>query len=175
MKRCITEYLGQEHQELSHLMNKLQEQLRVLPLARDYRSTAERLTGLTGAIAEALHEHFAEEEQVLYPVLEGHLEGLAATLERMRREHDAGERTEKAFQQSLEGMVKNGRNREEVMQRGRQYIFWVRNQLLEENGRLFPMVERGLDPETQKTVRLAMEKLGQESSARVAQVRTAHA
>jgi hypothetical protein len=39
-----------------------------------------------------------------------------------------------------------------------------------ENGRLFPMVERGLDSETQQAVRTAMEELSQESSARVAEV-----
>ena len=55
------------------------------------------------------------------------------------------------------------------MQTRRKYILWLRNHLLDENGRLFPMVERGLDPATQQTVRRAMEELSQASSARVAQ------
>jgi hemerythrin-like domain-containing protein len=169
MKRCITDYLVQEHQELSHLLNELQEQLRVLPLARDHRSTAERLSGLTRAVAKALHAHVVEEEQILYPVLEGHVQGISATLDRMRHDHDAGEETEKAFQQCLECLLKGGRNRQEVMQSGRQYVQWLRKHLLDENGRLFPMVQRGLDPETQKEVRRAMEELSQESSARISE------
>jgi hemerythrin-like domain-containing protein len=169
MTRCITDHLVQEHQELSHLLNELQEQLRVLPLARDPRSTAERLGGLTRAVTKVLHALVAEEEQVLYPALEGHVEGLGATLDRMRSEHDAGERTEKAFQQCLEQLLKNGRNRKEVMQSGRQYIQWLRKHLLDENGRLFPMIERGLDPETQQEVRRAMEELGHETSARISE------
>jgi hypothetical protein len=36
---------------------------------------------------------------------------------------------------------------------------------LKENGRLFPLVERGLDPETQQKVRRAMEELSQEISS----------
>jgi len=154
---------------MTQLLNELQEQLRVLPLARDYRSTAERLTGITRAVADALHAHLAGEEKVLYPALADHVEGLAATLERMRHEHHDGERTGKAFQQCLEQMRQNGRNRQEVMQRGRQYISWLRNHFLLENGRLFPLVERGLDPGTQEAVLRAMEQLSQTSSARVAQ------
>jgi hemerythrin-like domain-containing protein len=169
MKQGITEYLVQEHQELSHLLNALQEQLFVLPLARDFRKTAESLNGITREVAEALHAHVAEEEQVLYPALEGHVGGLTATLDRMRNEHDAGEKTEKAFHQCIQKLLQNGRNRKEVMQCGRQYILWFRNHLMQENGRLLPMVERGLDPDTQKAVRVAMEELSPESSARVAE------
>jgi len=169
MTRCITDYLVQEHQELSHLLNELQEQLRVLPLARDHRGTAERLSGLTRAVGEALRAHLVREEQILYPALEHHVQGIAATLDRMRHDHDAGEETEKAFLECLARLLKNGRNRPEVMQSGRQYIQWLRRHLLDENGRLFPMVERGLDPETQQEVRRAMEELSHESSARVAE------
>jgi hemerythrin-like domain-containing protein len=169
MTRCITDYLVQEHQELSHLLNELQEQLRVLPLARDNRGTAERLSGLTRAVGEALRAHLVREEQILYPALEHHVQGIAATLDRMRHDHDAGEETEKAFLECLARLLKNGRNRPEVMQSGRQYIQWLRRHLLDENGRLFPMVERGLDPETQQEVRRAMEELSHESSARVAE------
>jgi hemerythrin-like domain-containing protein len=177
MTRCITDYLVQEHQELSFLLNELQEQLRVLPLARDHRKTAERLTGLRREISEALHNHVTEEEQILYPALQEHVQGIAFTLERMRHEHDAGEQTEKTFHQTLDRLLKGGGNPHEVMQSGRKYILWLRKHLLDENGRLFPMVERGLDPETQQSVRTAMEELSQESSARVAEGQThaAHA
>jgi len=166
MTRCVTDYLVQEHQELSYLLNDLQQQLQVLPLARDHRSTAERLNGLTRAVATALRTHVTEEESILYPALEGHLQGIAATLDRMRDQHDAGEETAKAFQQSLDRLIKSGRNRQEVMQSGRQYIQWLRRHLLDENGRLFPMVERGLDSATQQEVRKALEEL---TSARVAE------
>jgi hypothetical protein len=40
---------------------------------------------------------------------------------------------------------------------------------MEENGRLFRMVERGLDPEMQQAVRRALEELSQETPARVAE------
>ncbi|HMD85186.1 MAG TPA: hemerythrin domain-containing protein [Terriglobia bacterium] len=172
MTRCVTDYLVQEHQELSLLLNELQEQLGVLRLARDRRKTAERLTGLRREISEALHSHVTEEEQILYPALEEHVQGIAFTLERMRHEHDAGEQTEKTFHQCLDRLVKGGGNPQEVMQSGRKYIFWLRHHLLDENGRLFPMVERGLDPETQQAARRAMEELSQESSARVAEGQT---
>jgi hemerythrin-like domain-containing protein len=66
-------------------------------------------------------------------------------------------------------MIQGKGNPREVMQSGRQYIIWLRHHLMEENGRLFPMVERGLDPETQQAVRHAMEELSQESPARMAQ------
>ena len=55
------------------------------------------------------------------------------------------------------------------MQSGRKYIIWLRHHLMEENGRLFPMVERGLDLATQQAVRRAMEELSQDSPARVAE------
>jgi hemerythrin-like domain-containing protein len=45
----------------------------------------------------------------------------------------------------------------------------VRAHLLKENGRLFPLVDRGLDPETQQEVRRAMEELSQETSSHVAE------
>jgi hemerythrin-like domain-containing protein len=69
----------------------------------------------------------------------------------------------------VERLIKGGRNRQEVMQRGRQYVQWLRGHLLDENGRLFPMVERGLDTDTQQEVRRAMEELAQETSARIAE------
>jgi hemerythrin-like domain-containing protein len=169
MTRFITDYLVQEHQELSLLLNDLQQQLRILPLARDRRQTAEHLTGLQRKIAEALQAHVVEEEQILYPALQKHVQGIAFTLERMRQEHDSGEQTEKNFHQSLDHLLRGTGNPREVMQSGRQYIIWLRHHLMEENGRLFPMVERGLDPATQLAVRRALEELGQESSARVAE------
>jgi hemerythrin-like domain-containing protein len=169
MTRCITDYLVQEHQELSLLLNELQEQLGVLRLARDRRKTTDRLTGLRRKISEAFHTHVVEEEKILYPALQDHVQGIAFTLDRMRQEHDAGEQTEKTFHESLDRLLKGAGNPQEVMQNGRKYVFWVRNHLLDENGRLFPMVEHGLDPTTQLSVRRAMEELSQESPARVAQ------
>jgi len=172
MTRCITDYLVHEHQELSFLLNELQEQLGVLRLARDRRRTADRLTGLRREISEALHNHVVEEEQILYPALQEHVQGIAFTLERMRHEHDAGAQTEQTFHQSLDRLLKGGGNPHEVMQSGRKYILWLRKHLLDENGRLFPMVERGLNPETQQSIRTAMEELSQESSARVVEGQT---
>jgi hemerythrin-like domain-containing protein len=169
MTQFVTEYLGQGHQELSQLLNELQEELQVLHLARDLESTCERLRGLSKKITLVLHTHIEQQEQILYPALEGHMQGLAATLERMRRENDAGEVAEKAFFQCVEQWAKSGKNRQEVMKRGRNYVQWVRAHLLKENGRLFPLVERGLDPETQQKVRRAMEELSQETSSRVAE------
>jgi len=55
------------------------------------------------------------------------------------------------------------------MKRGRSYVQWVRAHLLKENGRLFPLVERGLDSETQQQVRHAMEELSQETSSHLAE------
>ena len=172
MTRCVTDYLVHEHQELFLLLNKLQEQLGILRLARDRRRTAEKLTGLQREIAKALHTHVVEEEQILYPALQNHVPGIDFTLDRMRQEHHAGEQTEKAFHQSLARMLQGGGNPREVMQTGRQYIIWLRHHLLDENGRLFPMVERGLDPAIQQAVRRAMEEMSQQSSARVAQGQT---
>jgi hemerythrin-like domain-containing protein len=169
MRRFVTEYLGQGHQELSQLLNELQEELQVLRLARDLDSTAARLRGLSKKIRLVLHTHIEQQEQILYPALEGHMQGLAATLERMRRENDAGEVAEKAFFQCVEQWAKSGKNRQEVMKRGRNYVQWVRGHLLKENGRLFPLVERGLDPETQQKVRRAMEELSQGTSSPVAE------
>jgi len=167
MTQLVTEYLGQGHQELSQLLNELQEELKVLRMARDLESTAERLRGLSKKITLTLHTHIQQQEQILYPALEGHMQGLAATLERMRRENDAGEVAEKAFFQCVEQWARSGKNRQEVMKRGRNYVQWVRAHLLKENGRLFPLVERGLDPETQEKVRRAMEELSQETSSPV--------
>jgi len=177
MTRCVTDYLVHEHQELSLLLNQLQEQLGVLRLTRDRRKTAERLTGIREEIAQALHTHVVEEEKILYPALRDHVQGIAFTLERMRHEHDAGEQAEKTFHQTLDRLVQGASSPQEVMQSGRQYILWLRNHLLDENGRLFPMVERGLDATTQQAVRHALEELRQESSARVAEglTHTAHA
>jgi hemerythrin-like domain-containing protein len=169
MTRFVTEYLGQGHQELSQLLNELQEELQVLHLARNLESTAERLRGLSTKIGQVLHTHLKQEEQILYPALEGHMLGIAATLERMRLENDAGEVAEKAFVQCIEQLAKSGKNRQEVMKRGCNYVQWVRGHLLKENGRLFPLVERGLDPETQQKVRRAMEELSQEISSPVAE------
>ncbi len=172
MTRFVTDYLVQEHQELFLLLNKLQEQLGVLRLSKDRRRTAERLSGLGRKIAEALHTHLEEEEQILYPALQQHVQGIDFTLDRMRDEHDAGEKAEKTFHQNLDRMLQGSGDPQEVMQSGRYYIGWLRNHFMDENGRLFPMVERGLDPTTQQTVRRAMEALSQESSARVAEGQT---
>jgi len=172
MTRCVTDYLVHEHQELSLLLNELQEQLGVLRLAQDRRKTAERLAGLRREIARATHAHVVEEEQILYPALHNHVQGIDFTLDRMRHEHDTGEQAEKAFHQSLDHLLQGGGNPREVMKRGREYIIWLRNHLLGENGRLFPMVERGLDPAIQRAVRRAMEEMSQESSARVAEAQT---
>ena len=169
MTRFVTEYLGQGHQELSHLLNELQEELQVLLLARDLQTTATRLRGLSKKITVALHTHIAAQERILFPALEGHMQGIAATLDRMRSENNAGEVAEKAFYQCVEQWAKSGKNRQEVMKRGRSYVQWVRAHLLKENGRLFPLVERGLDPETQQKVRRAMEELSQETSSHLAE------
>ena len=169
MTRFVTDYLVHEHQELSLLLNELHHQLGVLRLARDRRKTAERLTGLRRRISEALHTHVVEEEQILYPAIQNHVQGMAFTLDRMRHEHDAGQQTEKSFHQSVDLLLQGQGNPREVMQSGRKYILWLRNHLLDENGRLFPMVERGLDSTTQQAVRRAMVELKQESSALVAE------
>ena len=92
----------------------------------------------------------------------------------MRHEHDAGEQTAKTFHQNLDLLLQARGNPQDVMQSGRKYIVWLRNHLLDENGRLFPMVERGLDPETQQAVLRALEELRIESSARVAEGQTLH-
>jgi hemerythrin-like domain-containing protein len=169
MTRFVTDYLGQEQQELSQLLNELQEELQVLFLARDLDTTAGRLGVLSKKIMLALHTHIKQQEEILYPALEGHMQGIEATLERMRRENESGDAAEKAFFQCIEQWVKSGKNRQEVMQRGRNYVQWVRAHLMKENGRLFPLVERGLDPETQQQVRRAMEELSQEVSTPLAE------
>ncbi len=167
MSRFITDYLVHEHQELSQLLNQLQEQLQVLPMARNVVEMLERLRSLAKEISSSLHTHLEEEEQILYPALEGHMKGVARTLERMRHEHDAGEAAEKAFLQCIEKLAGNSADREEVIKLGRSYIQWLRSHLMEENGRLFPIVERGLDAETQRKIRQAMEELSQETTARI--------
>jgi iron-sulfur cluster repair protein YtfE (RIC family) len=169
MTRFVTEYLGQGQQELSQLLNELQGELQVLHLARNLESTAARLRGLSKKIRLVLHTHIEQQEQILYPALEGHMQGIAATLERMRRENDVGEVEEQAFFQCVEQWARSGKNRQEVMKRGRNYVQWVRGHLLKENGRLFPLVERGLDAETQQKVRRAMEELSLGTSSRVAE------
>ncbi len=165
MTRFVTDYLGQGQQELSQLLNELQGELQVLNLARDLKTTASRLAALSRKITLALHHHILQQEQILFPALEGHMQGIAATLERMRSENEMGEAAEKAFFDCFEQWTKSGKNRQEVMKRGRYYVQWVRAHLLKENGRLFPLVERGLDPETQQKVRRAMEELSQETSS----------
>ncbi len=165
MTRFVTDYLGQGHQELSQLLNELQSELQVLNLARDLKSTATRLAVLSKKVTLVFHTHILQQEQILFPALEGHMQGIAATLERMRHENETGEAAEKAFFDCVEQWVKSGKNRQEVMKRGRNYVQWVRAHLLKENGRLFPLVERGLDPETQQKVRRAMEELSQETSS----------
>ncbi len=167
MPRCITDYLKQEHEELSRLLNELTDELRALPLARNTAEAFERLRNLGAEISRKLRAHLEEEEKILYPALEAHVEGVSTTLDRMRLEHDTGEATEKAFWQSIECLLESGRNRKDVAQSGRFYIQWVRGHLLNENGRLFPLVERRLDPQTQRQVRRAMEELSQETEARL--------
>ena len=169
MTRFVTEYLGQGHQELSQLLNELQGELQVLNMARDLETAATRLALLSRKITLVLHNHILQQEQILFPALEGHMQGIAATLERMRRENESGVAPEKAFSECVQQWVKNGKNRQEVMRCGRIYVQWVRAHLLKENGRLFPLVERGLDPETQQKVRHAMEELSQEVSSPVAE------
>jgi hemerythrin-like domain-containing protein len=169
MTRFVTEYLGQGHQELSQLLNELQEELQVLHLARELESTSARLQSLSRKITLVLHTYIQQEEQILYPALEGHMQGLGATLERMRRENEAGEAAEKAFVLCIEQWAKSGKNRQEVMKRGRNYVQWARAHLLKENGRLFPLVDRGLDAETQEKVCRAMEELSQGGASPVAE------
>lgn len=169
MPKSVSEYLLLEHQELSQLLNQLSQELKSLPATQNAPQAFERLEKSGQRIAQTLHLHLEEEEQILYPALEKHIEGIETTLERMRHELDAGEAVEKAFFDCLKRMVKNGAGRAEVMRSGRSYIQWVRGHLLNENGRLLPLVERRLDPSTQKLVRRAMEELSQQTEARVAE------
>jgi hemerythrin-like domain-containing protein len=169
MTRFVTEYLGKGQQELSQLLNELQEELQVLHLARELETTSARLGSLSRKITLVLHTHIQQQEQILYPALEGHMQGLGATLERMRRENEAGEAAEKAFVVCIEQWARSGKNRQEVMKRGRNYVQWARAHLLKENGRLFPLVDRGLDAETQEKVCRAMEELSQATSSPVAE------
>ena len=172
MTKCVTDYLMQEHQELSLLLNDLQQQLGVLGLARDRGQTVERLAGLRRKIIQSIQFHVQEEEQVLYPALQIHVKGIGITLDRMRLEHNAGELAGKTFNDSLDRLLQGKGNPRDVMQTGRLYIVWLRNHLMIENGRLFPMVERGLDATTQQDVRRSMEELTLESTARIAEGQT---
>jgi hemerythrin-like domain-containing protein len=169
MPQCITEYLLVEHQNLSQLLNKFSHELQALPVSRNANQTLERLEKCCRQISQTLHAHLEEEEQILYPALEEHVEGISTTLERMRLARDAGEAVEKVLFESLGRLAENGKTRHEVVQAGRSYIQWVRGHLLNENGRLFPLVERRLDAETQKLVRRAMEDLAHVTSARLAE------
>jgi hemerythrin-like domain-containing protein len=169
MSQCITEFLLVEHQNLSQLLNKFSQELQALPVSRNANQTVERLEKCCRQISRTLHAHLEEKEQVLFPALAEHVEGISTTLDRMRHARDAGEAAEKMVFESLRGLAKSGRTREEVVQAGRSYIQWVRSLILNENGRLFPLVEKRLDPDTQRLVRRAMEELAQESSARVAE------
>ena len=167
MPKSVSEYLLLEHQELSQLLNELSQELKSLPVTRNATQAFERLEKSGQKIAQTLHIHLEEEEQILYPALEKNVEGIETTLERMRHELDAGEAVEKAFFDCLKRMVKTGASRGEVVRSGRTYIQWVRGHLLNENGRLLPLVERRLDPDTQKLVRRAMEELCQQSEAQL--------
>ena len=170
MKKYVTDYLFQEHQELSQLLNELAEELQALPFARNASARFERMQNLCQEVSKSVQMHQLEEEEIIYPALEEHLGGLGVTFERMRLEHDEGEAAQQVFAQGVEALVKGGVNRQRVVQSGTSYIRWVRQHLLDENGRLFPMVERGLDPETQREVRRAMEELGRATTARIAPV-----
>ena len=169
MPKSVSEYLLLEHQELSQLLNKLSQELKSLPASQSAPQAFERLEKSSRRISQTLHMHLKEEEQVLYPALEEHVEGIKTTLERMRHELDAGEAVEQAFFESLKRMGKTGSSRAEVIRSGRSYIQWVRGHLLHENGRLLPLVERRLDPGTQKLVRRAMQELSHETTARIAE------
>jgi len=169
MSRCITEFLLHEHQELTHLLNKLSQELQSLPLARNATKSVERLEACYRQISQTLRKHLEEEEKILYPALEEHVEGITTTLERMRHARNAGEAAEKAFIECLEHLGGNSKNRTEAVQAGRSYIQWVRGLLMNENGRLLPLVERRLDPATQRLVRKAMEELARETTARIAE------
>jgi len=169
MPKSVSEYLLLEHQELSQLLNKLSQELKSLPVTQNAPQAFERLEKSSRKISQTLHMHLEEEEQVLYPALEEHVEGIKTTLERMRHELDAGEAVEQAFFDCLKRMAKAGGSRAEVIRSGRSYIQWVRGHLLHENGRLLPLVERRLDPDTQKSVRRAMQELSHEATARVSE------
>ena len=156
-----------EHRELQQLLNELADELRVLPFARNAAETLERLKSLSQEISKVLHTHLDEEEKVLYPALEANVQGITGTLDRMRHEHDDGEAAEEAFLACFERLAQNDKNREGVMKAGRRYVQWVRGHLLNENARLFPLVERRLDPAIQKEVRQAMEELSHETEARI--------
>lgn len=169
MAQSISEYLLLEHQELTQLLNKLSHELKSLPVSRNATQTVERLEKSYRQVSQTLRHHLDEEEQILYPALEEHVQGITVTLQRMRHERNAGEAAEKIFLNCLRHLGKSGQRREEVVRAGRSYIQWVRAHLLNENGRLLPLVERRLDVETQKLVRAAMEELAQESSARIAE------
>lgn len=169
MTHSVSEYLLHGHHELSQLLNKLSEELKSVPVSLDAAQTFSRLERSCRKVSQALHAHLQKEEQVLYPALEAHVEGVTITIERMRRERNAGEAVEKAFFDCLRRAGKAGLSREEIVESGRTYVQWVRSHLLNENGRLLPLVERRLDAETQKVVRCAMEELSHETSARIAE------
>lgn len=169
MPKSVSEYMLLEHQELSQLLNRLSQELNSLPASQNAPQAFERVEKSSRKISQTLHMHLEEEEQVLYPALEEHVEGIKTTLERMRHELDAGEAVEQTFLDCLKRMGKKGASRAEVIRSGRSYIQWVRGHLLNEHGRLLPLVESRLDPATQKLVRRAMEELSHETTARIAE------
>jgi hemerythrin-like domain-containing protein len=169
MSKSVSEYFLHGQQELSQLLNQLSQELKSLPATQNAPQAFERLEKSSRKISRTLHLHLDQEEQVLYPALEQHVEGIKTTLERMRHELDAGEAVEQAFFDCLKRLGHAGVSRDEVISSGRSYIQWVRGHLLQENGRLLPLVERRLDPATQKLVRQAMEELSHETTARIAE------
>ncbi len=169
MPRVLTDYFMQERHEISQLLNRLAHELQTLPLAQQTKERTERLRALCARISQGLRTHFDEEEKILYPSLEAHVEGVTPTLERMRLDRDAGGVAERKFQECLARLRETSQGREDVVRAGRQYIQWVRSHFFSDNGRLFPLVESKLDPETQREVRRAMEELARETSARIAE------
>ena len=169
MSRCISEFLLLEHHELTQLLNRLSQELQALPLTQNTSQTVERLEGCYRQISKSLRTHLEEEEKVLYPAIEKHVEGISTTLERMRHARDAGEAAEKAFIECLKHLGRSSKSRADAVQAGRSYIQWVRGLLMNENGHLMPLVERRLDPATQRLVRQAMEEMARETTARIAE------
>lgn len=126
------EVLRSDHEELLEDLYALDEELN-----GDLEAAAERLARME----EELERHFHEEEEILFPHVEGEIDELEEALE----EHETVEREVKRLRNDVEFALEEVGGAMNV--RGRWAIFLgaVRSHTYREDESLFPAIEERLD------------------------------
>jgi hemerythrin-like domain-containing protein len=139
----LLERLNQDHKHLAHLLDMLDRQLDRFHEGHDpeFELLCEMLEYIECYADQAHHPS----EELMFDVIEQRTGEKAAVLELLRNQHESLKIVCMKFRQALEGIVhETVLRRDEVEQRGREFVRLEREHLNIEEGEIFPLARKVL-------------------------------